>query len=65
MLAVLMDPQPSYTIPMALENSRRAVEAPHCPCWSRRSASEQGGQVVLADAADRRRRHSARAIRIF
>jgi muramoyltetrapeptide carboxypeptidase len=29
MLAVLMDPQPSYTIPMALENSRRAVEAPH------------------------------------
>jgi muramoyltetrapeptide carboxypeptidase len=29
MLAVLMDPQPSYTIPMALENSRRAIEAPH------------------------------------
>ena len=29
MLAVLMDPQPSYTIPMALENSRRALEAPH------------------------------------
>ncbi len=26
MLAVLCDPQPSYTIPMALENSRRAVE---------------------------------------
>jgi muramoyltetrapeptide carboxypeptidase len=29
MLAVLMDPQPNYTIPMALENSRRAVDAPH------------------------------------
>jgi muramoyltetrapeptide carboxypeptidase len=29
MLAVLMDPQPSYTIPMALENSRRAVAEPH------------------------------------
>jgi muramoyltetrapeptide carboxypeptidase len=29
MLAVLMDPQPSYTIPMALENSRRAIEEPH------------------------------------
>jgi muramoyltetrapeptide carboxypeptidase len=28
MLAVLTDPQPSYTIPMALENSRRAVDAP-------------------------------------
>ena len=29
MLAVLMDPQPEYTIPMALENSRRAIEEPH------------------------------------
>jgi muramoyltetrapeptide carboxypeptidase len=29
MLAVLMDPQPSYTIPMALENSRRAIDEPH------------------------------------
>jgi len=29
MLAVLTDPQPAYTIPMALENSRRAVEQPH------------------------------------
>ena len=29
MLAVLSDPQPAYTIPMALENSRRALEAPH------------------------------------
>jgi muramoyltetrapeptide carboxypeptidase len=29
MLAVLMDPQPSYTIPMAMENSRRALEEPH------------------------------------
>ncbi|QNA87354.1 LD-carboxypeptidase [Massilia sp. Dwa41.01b] len=29
MLAVLSDPQPSYTIPMALENSRRALEKPH------------------------------------
>ncbi|MEN3275176.1 MAG: muramoyltetrapeptide carboxypeptidase [Massilia sp.] len=29
MLAVLSDPQPEYTIPMALENSRRALEAPH------------------------------------
>jgi len=29
MLAVLADPQPSYTIPMALENSRRAVLQPH------------------------------------
>ena len=28
MLAVLTDPQPEYTIPMALENSRRALEAP-------------------------------------
>jgi muramoyltetrapeptide carboxypeptidase len=28
MLAVLTDPQPSYTIPMALENSRRAIEEP-------------------------------------
>ena len=29
MLAVLMDPQPSYTIPMALDNSRRAILQPH------------------------------------
>jgi len=29
MLAVLSHPQPEYTIPMALENSRRALEAPH------------------------------------
>ena len=29
MLAVLSKPQPEYTIPMALENSRRALEAPH------------------------------------
>ena len=29
MLAVLTDPQPSYTIPMAIENSRRALEEPH------------------------------------
>jgi muramoyltetrapeptide carboxypeptidase len=29
MLAVLCDPQPSYTIPMALENSRRALAEPH------------------------------------
>jgi muramoyltetrapeptide carboxypeptidase len=29
LLAVLMDPQPTYTIPMAMENSRRALEAPH------------------------------------
>ena len=29
LLAVLMDPQPTYTIPMALENSRRAIEEPH------------------------------------
>jgi len=29
MLAVLSDPQPEYTIPMALENSRRAVVEPH------------------------------------
>ena len=29
MMAVLSDPQPSYTIPMALENSRRALEKPH------------------------------------
>lgn len=29
MLAVLGDPQPEYTIPMALENSRRALEQPH------------------------------------
>jgi muramoyltetrapeptide carboxypeptidase len=29
MLAVLTDPQPTYTIPMALENSRRALEEPH------------------------------------
>ncbi|MEW6021900.1 MAG: LD-carboxypeptidase [Pseudomonadota bacterium] len=29
MLAVLTDPQPAYTIPMALENSRRAVLQPH------------------------------------
>ncbi|MGZ8316922.1 MAG: S66 peptidase family protein [Telluria sp.] len=29
MLAVLMDPQPTYTIPMALENSRRALELEH------------------------------------
>ncbi|THC43556.1 LD-carboxypeptidase [Massilia sp. Mn16-1_5] len=29
MLAVLSDPQPTYTIPMALENSRRALEQPH------------------------------------
>jgi muramoyltetrapeptide carboxypeptidase len=28
MLAVLTDPQPTYTIPMALENSRRALEEP-------------------------------------
>ena len=29
MLAVLMEPQAQYTIPMALENSRRALEEPH------------------------------------
>jgi muramoyltetrapeptide carboxypeptidase len=29
LMAVLTDPQPSYTIPMALENSRRALEEPH------------------------------------
>ena len=29
MLAVLMDPQPTYTIPMALENSERALTEPH------------------------------------
>ena len=29
MLAALSDPQPEYTIPMALENSRRAVLEPH------------------------------------
>ena len=29
MLAVLMDPAPSYTIPMAMENARRAAEEPH------------------------------------
>ena len=29
LLAVLMDPQASYTIPMALENSRRALAEPH------------------------------------
>jgi muramoyltetrapeptide carboxypeptidase len=29
MLAVLTEPQPTYRIPMALENSRRAVDAPH------------------------------------
>lgn len=29
LLAVLMDPQPTYTIPMAVENSLRAIEKPH------------------------------------
>ena len=29
MLAVLMDPSPRYTIPMAMENARRSVEEPH------------------------------------
>ncbi len=29
MLAVLMDPQRSYTIPMAMENARRAQDEPH------------------------------------
>jgi muramoyltetrapeptide carboxypeptidase len=29
MLAVLTDPQPRYTIPMAPENARRAIEEPH------------------------------------
>ncbi|MFC5477398.1 S66 peptidase family protein [Massilia suwonensis] len=29
MMAVLSGPQPTYTIPMALENSRRALEKPH------------------------------------
>lgn len=29
MLAVLSDPQPEYTISMALENSRRALQEPH------------------------------------
>ena len=29
MLAVLMDPQPTYTIPMAMENARRALDEPH------------------------------------
>jgi muramoyltetrapeptide carboxypeptidase len=29
MLAVLMDPQPTYTIPMAMENNRRALDEPH------------------------------------
>ncbi|MEJ7805528.1 MAG: LD-carboxypeptidase [Telluria sp.] len=29
MLAVLMDPRPAYTIPMALENAERALTEPH------------------------------------
>jgi muramoyltetrapeptide carboxypeptidase len=29
MLAVLMDPRPTYTIPMAMENAKRAIEEPH------------------------------------
>ena len=29
MLAVLMDPQPTYTIPMAMENARQAMAEPH------------------------------------
>jgi muramoyltetrapeptide carboxypeptidase len=29
MLAVLMDPSASYTIPMAMENARRALQEPH------------------------------------
>jgi muramoyltetrapeptide carboxypeptidase len=29
MLAVLMDPQPTYTIPMAMENARRSADEPH------------------------------------
>jgi muramoyltetrapeptide carboxypeptidase len=29
MLAVLMDPQPTYTIPMAMENARKAMAEPH------------------------------------
>jgi muramoyltetrapeptide carboxypeptidase len=29
MLAVLMDPAPTYTIPMAMENARRAIAEPH------------------------------------
>jgi muramoyltetrapeptide carboxypeptidase len=29
MLAVLMDPAPTYTIPMAMENARRAITEPH------------------------------------
>jgi muramoyltetrapeptide carboxypeptidase len=29
MLALLMDPAPTYTIPMAMENARRAIEDPH------------------------------------
>lgn len=29
MMAVLTDPQPTYTIPMSVENSRRALDDPH------------------------------------
>lgn len=41
LMAVLTDPQPTYTIPMALENSRRAVEEQH---YALRTV--QGGQAT-------------------
>ncbi len=41
LLAVLCEPRPSYTIPMALENSRRALTEPH---FAMRTIT--GGQAV-------------------
>jgi muramoyltetrapeptide carboxypeptidase len=54
LLAVLTDPQPHYTIPMALENSRRAVEEPHYAMRTvhggRASGPLMGGNLSLVSA---------------
>lgn len=54
MLAVLCDPQPNYTIPMALENSRRAIDEPHYAMRTVRggqaSGPLMGGNLSLVSA---------------
>ena len=42
LLAVLMDPQPTYTIPMAAENAAKAVELPHFALQTLRAGVAEG-----------------------
>jgi muramoyltetrapeptide carboxypeptidase len=42
LLAVLMEPQPTYTIPMAAENAAKAVELPHFALQTLRAGVAEG-----------------------